>query len=226
MIGGIARSIQALSLQAIAFAVLLAACIPVSANAQDITSGLVGYWKLDEKGNVSTANDSAGSNDGTLTNFPADPTANWMKGKLLRGLDFDGTDDYVTANLSTGSGSSAVSMEFWVSFNTLQSGTKFLTKILENYKHIKVEHKGTPELSYYSEFAFNNQSEIDSLKLIIDACRYEQIRNTYLQNKIYVETNNKITFFSEALLRLYPKAKFVSLKRDPLKFVQSGFSAN
>lgn len=66
-----------------------------NATAADYTTGLVGHWKLDESGNVSTAVDSAGTNDGTLTNFPADPSANWTDGPRDGALAFDGTDDTI-----------------------------------------------------------------------------------------------------------------------------------
>ncbi|MDA9952453.1 sulfotransferase [Chitinophagales bacterium] len=105
-----------------------------------------------------------------------------------------------------------------------RSGTKYLTKVLEYNKELVLEHKGTPELGHFGQFAFENQDDLDKLKLVIDASRYEQIRDAYLQGKIYIETNNKITFFSKALLELYPKAKFISLQRDPIKFVESGYS--
>jgi len=66
------------------------------ANPIALESGLVGHWTLDESGNVSTAADSSGNgNEGTLTNFPADPSANWVVGRLGSALDFDGGDDYV-----------------------------------------------------------------------------------------------------------------------------------
>jgi len=51
----------------------------------DLTDGLVAHWKLD-----GDANDSAGSNDGTLVNGPV-----WTTGQIGGALDFDGTSDYV-----------------------------------------------------------------------------------------------------------------------------------
>ena len=57
----------------------------------DITTGLVSHWKLDEtSGTIAT--DSAGTNNGTLTNGPT-----WVTGKLNNALSFDGTNDYVNA---------------------------------------------------------------------------------------------------------------------------------
>jgi hypothetical protein len=87
------------------------------------SSGLVGHWKLNESGNVSTADDSSpNSNDGTLTNFPADPSANWVAGKVGNALDFDGTDDYVKVgnvlNFGTGSFTASVWTKVGATINT------------------------------------------------------------------------------------------------------------
>jgi len=52
--------------------------------------GLVAYWKLDE-GAGNTAKDSSGyGQDGVLLNGPT-----WIDAAVGKGLDFDGTDDYV-----------------------------------------------------------------------------------------------------------------------------------
>jgi hypothetical protein len=51
-------------------------------------SHLVGWWKFDE-GTGGTANDSAGSNDGTVYG------PNWTSGQINGALSFDGTQDYV-----------------------------------------------------------------------------------------------------------------------------------
>lgn len=64
--------------------------IPLPA-APNSTVGLVGHWKLDETSGT-TATDSAGTNDGTLTNFPASP---WTEGWYNGGLEFDGANDYI-----------------------------------------------------------------------------------------------------------------------------------
>ena len=51
---------------------------------------MAGWWKFDE-GSGTDANDSAGSNDGTLYGDPC-----WVTGKIGDyALDFDGVDDYV-----------------------------------------------------------------------------------------------------------------------------------
>jgi hypothetical protein len=79
------------------------------------SSGLVGHWKLDESGNTSTAVDSAGSNNGTLTNFAADPSTSWQNAMLGNGLEFDGSDDVVLISDNAAfSGLSAITISAWV----------------------------------------------------------------------------------------------------------------
>ncbi len=59
--------------------------------APDLTTGLVGYWKLDE-GSGATATDSSGTgNTGSLVNGPA-----WTTGKIGGALAFDGVSQSVT----------------------------------------------------------------------------------------------------------------------------------
>lgn len=74
-------------------ALLLAAAMAVSfsvnAEAPDISSGLVAHWTFNQ-GSGTTAGDSAGSRNGTLTGGPT-----WVTGKSGKALDFDGVDDYV-----------------------------------------------------------------------------------------------------------------------------------
>jgi len=55
-------------------------------------SGCVGYWGFDD-GSGNVAKDGSGyGNDGNLTNMD---NADWVNGKIGKGLVFDGTDDYV-----------------------------------------------------------------------------------------------------------------------------------
>jgi hypothetical protein len=59
--------------------------------------GPVGHWKFDE-GTGTTAFDSVGSNDGTLTSMT---DADWVAGKHGTALDFDGSNDYVDVSSFT-----------------------------------------------------------------------------------------------------------------------------
>src|ERR1019366_5109600 len=56
------------------------------------TTGLVGWWKLDDGSGTSAADSSGTGNTGTLTNGPA-----WTTGGMNNGaLSFNGTNSYVS----------------------------------------------------------------------------------------------------------------------------------
>jgi hypothetical protein len=61
---------------------------------------------------------------------------------------------------------------------------------------------------------------------MIDAARYEYVRNAFIRNELFVETNPRITFFAHQLAALFPKAKFIHLIRHPVDFIASGMARN
>jgi len=111
--------------------------------------------------------------------------------------------------------------------STGRCGTALLTKIFELHSNIDVHHTPIPELVYYSKFAYESQETLSAkIKILVDAARYDQIRNAFLLDKTYIETNNRITFFAYQLKELYPKAKFIHLIRNPINFIKSGMARN
>ncbi|MCB9988799.1 MAG: hypothetical protein H6868_05605 [Rhodospirillales bacterium] len=58
------------------------------------TSGLVGYWKLDETSGTTAADSSGNGNTGTMAGG-LDASTDSLPGKLANAFDFDGTDDYI-----------------------------------------------------------------------------------------------------------------------------------
>ena len=102
------RLLLALALNAAA-----AACIRA-----DLQTGLVSHWKLDDCSGT-TATDSAGSNDGTLTNGPT-----WTTGQMSGALDFNEADnEYVTVpNDATLQLTSALSITAWIKGDAWSSG--------------------------------------------------------------------------------------------------------
>ena len=109
--------------------------------------------------------------------------------------------------------------------STGRTGTLFLTNILNQLPKTHVEHEPKNELLYYSKYAFENRrTKSDEIKLMIDASRYETIRNCFLNEQTYIETNNRITFFAYELAQLYPNAKFIHLVRPPVEFIKSGLN--
>lgn len=70
---------------------------------------LIGHWLLDEGTGTTAADDTASSNDGTLTNMTND---DWVTGpNNLPALDFDGSNDHVTmGDVTTFDGLSQISL--------------------------------------------------------------------------------------------------------------------
>lgn len=107
--------------------------------------------------------------------------------------------------------------------STGRCGTEYLTKIFALNEQIDVFHSPHPELLLVSKFAYENyNSQQEVTKHIFESARIELMLESYLRSKIFVETNNKITFFAYAINELYPKSKFIHLVRHPGDFVRSG----
>lgn len=107
--------------------------------------------------------------------------------------------------------------------STGRCGTELLTKLFELNTGIKTYHQPIPELVYYSNYAYKNYSrKHEELKTAVDTARYELIRDSFILEKKFIETNNRITFFAFQLAELYPNAQFIHLIRNPESFIKSG----
>ena len=107
--------------------------------------------------------------------------------------------------------------------STGRCGTALLTRLLKLSKETRCEHQPSPELVHFSRLAYESPRE-DSykFKMGIDMARYELIENAFLRDQIYVETNNRITFFAPFLAEVFKRATFIHLVRHPGDFVRSG----
>ena len=62
-----------------------------------LMNGLIGWWKFDETNGTLAYDSSGNGNDGNLTGGPT-----WATGKIGGALSFDGVDDYVVTDVTTG----------------------------------------------------------------------------------------------------------------------------
>ena len=85
----------------------------------DLTDGLVAHWKLD-----GDANDSAGSNDGTLVNGPV-----WTAGQIDGALSFSNGVDYVDCgNDASLDITDAITVEAWIKPSEVNYNNSILAK--------------------------------------------------------------------------------------------------
>lgn len=106
--------------------------------------------------------------------------------------------------------------------STGRCGTMMLTKVLSRFDDLDVHHVPSPELSYPCRFAYWGQGGEQGARLAALCSRYELIRESHCSGGMYVETNNRVTFFAPALAELFPKALFVHLVRHPGAIVRQG----
>lgn len=106
--------------------------------------------------------------------------------------------------------------------STGRAGTMLLTKVFEEVRGLEVYHEPEPDLLYAGKYAYQNPSDLGFSKGAVLGGRYDLIRNSFVKNKRYVETNNRITFLAYGLADLFPKARFIHLVRNPESFVRSG----
>ena len=88
-------------------------------------TGLEGYWSFNGKDvSGTTAFDRSGAgNTGTLTGGPS-----IAEGKLAQGLNFDGSDDYVSVADAAALTQSALTVSFWKKNTNAASNSRFVTK--------------------------------------------------------------------------------------------------
>jgi len=107
--------------------------------------------------------------------------------------------------------------------STGRCGTKWLTEVLKRDPCMRVNHNDYPELIRHSRLAYESyEREPRLFQEIIRAARDGYILDAARRRQTYVETNNRITFFSHAIREVYPNARFVHLVRHPGDFVRSG----
>lgn len=105
--------------------------------------------------------------------------------------------------------------------STGRSGSKFLASLLNLAPNIDAYHEPRPTLQYFSNYAYHNQKQKETLRNMIHAARMEQILEAHIHNKVYVESNQCLTFFAPVISSLFMKSKFVHVVRHPGNFVRS-----
>ncbi len=103
-------------------------------------------------------------------------------------------------------------------------GTETLTALLNLSESIIALHEPVPRLIQTSFDAYMNESGASSYcwKKVIYAARDDYICKAHSQNKIYVETSNRMTYLAGYLAQCFPDARFIHLHRHPYDVIRSG----
>ena len=105
-----------------------------------------------------------------------------------------------------------------------------MSVLFKNCSILKAHHEAFPNLMYFNNYAFHNQNKKETLSKMIDSSRMELILDAYINDKIFVESNQSLTFYANQLNDLFPNSRFVHIVRHPGDFVRSarmkGWHAN
>ncbi len=105
--------------------------------------------------------------------------------------------------------------------STGRSGTELITRALALAKETLVHHKPTPELVYGGMLAYRMRHKTSMSEAAFLTARFDLISDAVLRDRIFIETNFRITFFAYAIQSLFPNARFIHLTRDYRAFVKS-----
>lgn len=105
--------------------------------------------------------------------------------------------------------------------STGRSGSKFLANLLAHAPNVAAFHEPRPTLQYFSDYAFHHQEEKEILTNMIDAARMESILEIFIKDKIYVESNQCLSFFAPVIAERFKESRFVHVVRHPGDFVRS-----
>lgn len=105
--------------------------------------------------------------------------------------------------------------------STGRAGSKFMAALLDCAANVTAYHEPRPTLQYFSDYAYHHQDKKNILINMVDAARMEAILDVFIKNRIYVESNQCLTFFAPVTAELFRASKFVHVVRHPGDFVRS-----
>jgi len=189
----------------------------------DYASNLVGWWKLDETGNTSTAADSSGSGlDGTLTSFPADPTANWVSSPRGGALEFDGANDYINlGNPAALQITGAMTLAAWIYIDDFDNPSRIITKSTGTRGYeLTIENIGTGGQNKANFMVASNSSTLIGVanNAALPAGQWLHLAGVYTPGvslKIYVNGDLKNTRTTGIPASQYNPANNVNIGRRP-----------
>ncbi len=113
--------------------------------------------------------------------------------------------------------------------STGRCGTQLLTRVLRRCGNVDVNHHAelANELQFPSRIAYESAaSDGPGFELAALCSRFEPIQTSFLNERVFVETNNRITFLAPYLQKVFKNARFLHLVRNPSGFVRSGVNAS
>ncbi len=109
--------------------------------------------------------------------------------------------------------------------STGRTGTQTMASMLELSSKVAAEHEPNPRLVKSTFDAYMDEGSEGWLERWTDfvlAVRDDFVLSANAKGKVYVESNNRLTYVADAVLAAFPESKFVFSHRDPYKVIRSG----
>lgn len=108
--------------------------------------------------------------------------------------------------------------------STGRVGTKTLTALFALSPHVVATHEPEPRLVKASFEAYMEGGALedsDKWRAVVLAARDDAICEANRRGKIYIETNNRLTYLARVLAVTFPASRFIHLHRHPYEVVRS-----
>ena len=109
--------------------------------------------------------------------------------------------------------------------STGRTGTQTLAALLRLSPHIVAQHEPAPRLVQASLDAYMDTASPEWLErwsAFVLATRDDFVLGANAEGKVYVESNNRLTYLAGAVREAFPASKFIFSHRDPYKVIRSG----
>ncbi len=107
--------------------------------------------------------------------------------------------------------------------STGRSGTLLLNRLLLLSPQAFAVHQPKPELIRVSKLAYEKiYQSPEVFEEVFRTAREELMFEAVKLQKVFIETNNHITFFAPIISKVFPNAVFLHLVRHPGDFIRSG----
>lgn len=109
--------------------------------------------------------------------------------------------------------------------STGRTGTQTMARMLALSPRVVAEHEPNPRLVKSSFDAYMDACSDQWLARWTDfvlAVRDDFVLSANAEGKVYVESNNRLTYLADAVVNAFPASKYVFSHRDPYKVIRSG----
>lgn len=157
----------------------------------------------------------------------ANKTLDQVQGRLKRFIDQESREKKRALNLTLGKAYELEweGMQCVFALSTGRTGTQTLAAVLRLSPHVVAQHEPAPRLVRSSFDAYMDTADpnwLEQWSAFVLATRDDFVLRANAEGRVYVESNNRLTYLAPAVRDAFPASKFIFSHRDPYKVIRSG----